>query len=75
MCRAEFSAGKGAESSFFPIKSAFLAYQPPITGIAGCCPCAASGHVAAAPPSSDMNSRLFNGNISRAFQPERYHTS
>ena len=30
----------------------------PITGIAGCCACATSGHVAA-PPSSVMNSRRF----------------
>jgi len=29
----------------------------PITGIAGCCPRAASGHVAAAPPSAANNSR------------------
>jgi hypothetical protein len=32
----------------------------PITGIAGCCARAASGHAAAAPPSSVMNSRRFN---------------
>src|SRR5262249_29636804 len=31
----------------------------PITGIAGCCAPAPSGNVAAAPPSSVMNSRLF----------------
>jgi hypothetical protein len=30
-----------------------------LTGIAGCCARAASGHAAAAPPSSVMNSRLF----------------
>ena len=29
----------------------------PITGIAGCCARAASGHAAAAPPKSVMNSR------------------
>jgi hypothetical protein len=29
----------------------------PITGIAACCALAATGHVAAAPPSSEMNSR------------------
>src|SRR5262245_27645540 len=29
----------------------------PITGIPGCCARAASGHAAAAPPSSDMNAR------------------
>jgi hypothetical protein len=31
---------------------------PPITGIA-CCARAANGHVTAAPPSNDMNSRRF----------------
>ena len=31
----------------------------PITGIAGCCARAASGHAAAAPPSSVMNERRF----------------
>src|SRR5262245_21531029 len=31
----------------------------PITGIAGCCARAASGHAAIAPPSSDMNVRRF----------------
>ena len=34
-----------------------LAMRNPITGIAGCCARAASGHAAAAPPSSVMNSR------------------
>jgi hypothetical protein len=33
------------------------AEEPPITGIAGCCARAASGHATAAPPSSVMNSR------------------
>jgi len=32
----------------------------PVTGIVGCCTCTASGHVAATPPSSVMNSRRFN---------------
>jgi hypothetical protein len=32
-------------------------FKYPITGIAGCCAPAASGHAAAAPPSSDMNWR------------------
>jgi len=32
----------------------------PTTGIAGCCARAASGHAAAAPPRSAMNSRRFN---------------
>src|SRR5437870_1855048 len=31
----------------------------PITGIAGCCARAASGHAAAAPPRSEMKSRRF----------------
>jgi hypothetical protein len=31
----------------------------PITGIAGCCARAASGHTAAAPPMSEMNVRRF----------------
>src|SRR6266566_4452984 len=35
------------------------ALRKPITGIAGCCARAASGHVAAAPPRSVMNSRRF----------------
>jgi hypothetical protein len=38
----------------------------PITGIAGCCARAASGHDATAPPSSVMNSRRFTSNFSRA---------
>ena len=33
--------------------------RKPITGIVGCCARAASGHAAAAPPSSVMNLRLF----------------
>ena len=33
------------------------------TGIAGCCARAVSGHAAAAPPSSDMNSRRLLSNI------------
>src|SRR5215831_2546319 len=33
--------------------------RSPTTGIVGCCACAASGHAAAAPPSSVMNSRRF----------------
>ena len=36
---------------------AIRAPRKPITGIAGCCARAASGHAAAAPPSSVMNSR------------------
>jgi hypothetical protein len=32
----------------------------PTTGIVGCCARAASGHAAAAPPKSVMNSRRFN---------------
>jgi hypothetical protein len=37
-----------------------------ITGIAACCARTASGHAAAAPPRSDMNSRRFTANASRA---------
>jgi hypothetical protein len=33
--------------------------KKPITGIAGCCARAASGHTTAAPPRSVMNSRRF----------------
>jgi hypothetical protein len=49
--------------------SSFTATGPrnPITGIAGCCACAASGHAAAAPPSSDMNSRRFTAERPMAF--------
>src|SRR5262245_23623652 len=39
--------------------SADALLRNPITGIAGCCARAASGHVAAAPPSRPMNSRRF----------------
>ena len=41
------------------IVSGDAALRNPITGIAGCCARAASGHAAAAPPSSVMNSRRF----------------
>ena len=37
--------------------AAVVLLRNPITGIAGCCARAASGHAAAAPPSSVMNSR------------------
>jgi hypothetical protein len=37
----------------------------PITGTAGCCARAASGHAAAAPPSSIVNARRFNASASR----------
>ena len=40
-------------------RSAEAPLRNPITGIAGCCARAASGHAAAAPPSSVMNSRRF----------------
>src|SRR5262249_54100499 len=38
----------------------------PITGITGCCARAATGHAAAAPLTSDMNSRRFTTSDSRA---------
>src|SRR5262245_13928535 len=40
-----------------------LLSRNPITGIAGCCPRAGSGHAAAAPPSRVMNSRRFMPNM------------
>jgi type 1 fimbriae regulatory protein FimB/type 1 fimbriae regulatory protein FimE len=43
----------------FAIASDDLLSRNPITGIAGCCARAASGHAAAAPPRSVMNSRRF----------------
>ena len=55
------------------------ACRNPITGIAGCCARAASGH-AAAPPSSVMNSRRFTADASRASDrkdstPDRQETA
>jgi hypothetical protein len=47
------------------------ALRYPITGIAGCCARAASGHTAAAPPSSDMNSRRFTAQCLSCFSIER----
>ena len=46
----------------------------PITGIAGCCARAASGHAAAAPPSSVMNSRRlsFDHLVGEREQPIRH---
>jgi len=38
-------------------RTAALLRRKPTTGIAGCCARVASGHAAAAPPRSDMNSR------------------
>jgi hypothetical protein len=50
--------GRNLQSqAVFPIEWGLLEVQPPITGIAGCCARAASGHATAAPPMSDMNSR------------------
>ena len=45
---------------------AMLGSRNPITGIAGCCARAASGHAAAAPPSSVMNSRRLHSITSSA---------
>src|SRR5262245_55244406 len=47
------------------LESSVLGLRNRITGIAGCCARAASGH-AAALPRSVMNSRRFNSNLSRA---------
>jgi hypothetical protein len=41
------------------------ALSNPITGIAGCCARAASGHATAAPPSSAMNARRCSGRDAR----------
>ena len=43
------------------VRRAIVPLRNPITGIAGCCARAASGHAAAAPPSSVMNSRRCSG--------------
>ena len=47
-----------------------LPLRNPITGIAGCCARAASGHAAAAPPSSVMNSRRFTAQYLPCFRPK-----
>jgi hypothetical protein len=44
----------------FDINGRAKASAKPTTGLSGCCAPAASGHAAAAPPSSVMNSRRFN---------------
>src|SRR5262249_56133842 len=41
-------------------------WRKPTTGIAGCCPRATSGHAAAAPLSSVMNSRRLMSDMGRA---------
>src|SRR6266851_6927805 len=46
-----------------------LGLRNPITGIAGCCARAASGHVAAAPPSSVMKSRRAQPATTRPASP------
>jgi hypothetical protein len=43
---------------YLPYELDDVLFKYPIRGIAACCARAASGH-AAAPPSSDMNSRRF----------------
>src|SRR5262249_41990857 len=47
----------------------------PITGIAACCARAASGHAAAAPPSSDMNARRFMSDTGLSLPPAIPHPS
>ena len=57
---SRFPSGPGEMRADGPrIASGDVASRNPITGIAGCCARAASGHAAAAPPSSVMNSRRF----------------
>src|SRR5262249_6747755 len=51
--------------------AAEAASRKPITGIAGCCARAASGHAAAAPPSSVMNVRRFTALCLPCFPTER----
>ena len=53
---AQDRAGELGEEALAPTALAPTLSRIPITGIAGCRACAASGH-AAAPPSSVMNSR------------------
>jgi hypothetical protein len=50
--KSDSDAGFALHGFFFYVSGA-----DPITSIARCCACAASGHAAAAPPSSVMNSR------------------
>ena len=58
----------------FGIKNCRIAGMAnPITGIAGCCATAASGHAAAEPPSSVMNSRRFMCSPKPRITP--YHTA
>jgi hypothetical protein len=45
--------------SLVTCRAAVVLRSNPITGIAGCSAHAASGHAAAAPPSSDMKPRRF----------------
>ena len=52
---AQALAERAHDGTAVPSGDALL--RNPITGIAGCCACAASGQAAAAPPSSVMNSR------------------
>ena len=53
---------------------AVVAARNPTTGIAGCCARAASGHAAAAPPSSVMNSRRFIRSPRQRWQAGRVET-
>ena len=52
-----FPGSLGGTQHKIPSGPAIAALRNPTTGIAGCCARAASGHAAAAPPSSVMNSR------------------
>ena len=54
---AEFAQPLHEGADPMAVERGVLAPRNPITGIAGCCARAASGHAAAAPPSSVMNSR------------------
>ena len=55
--RSRFLSGPAGTRPHCGRRSIDAAPRNPITGIAGCCPRAPSGHAAAAPPSVNMNSR------------------
>ncbi len=53
------------------VLSGELLLRNPITGIAACCPRAASGHAAAAPPTSEMKLRRFMTDMGFSPHPVR----
>ena len=69
-----FSQATSQRCHEFSRASADVLLRKPITGIADCCARAASGHAAAAPPSSDMNSRCFTARCLPCVRPKGSHT-